>query len=449
MGIVASIIVAALLGALSFGYKSVREGAMGAALGLLGGSVILGSLRLCTFAADAASTEAVLGIGLAGAFAWMFGAGTRAVLGQRSADLGSGENRSGTYKLGWYWPWLLLSPTLLILILFLYLPAFQTFTLSTKLANLTSPRTADRCLSNFSDLMVESPTRIAMLPLVAIAMIWGVALWSKRSTPGTRSHSIAKTLQPMGILAVVFAFYFMFETESGTGGYRLIYLNTIIISLSIVALAMTVGLAMAYLAFGRIRGITVYRTLLIWPYAISPPVAGILFFMMFNATAGIFAFLADKIGIEFPNYTASAGMARGVIVLASVWKLLGYNLLFFLAGLQTVPRAQIEAATLDGANAWQRFRLIVMPALGPIAFFLLVTNLTYSFFEVYGTVDLLTKGAPASSTSVAIYEIIRVGVNNQNIGKGAAQSVLLFLAVIGLTAWQFRQSEGRVSYAGS
>jgi sn-glycerol 3-phosphate transport system permease protein len=137
------------------------------------------------------------------------------------------------------------------------------------------------------------------------------------------------------------------------------------------------------------------------------------------------------------------------IILASVWKLLGYNILFYLAGLQTVPRDQIEAAALDGASAYQRFRKIVIPALGPFTFFLLITNLTFSFFDIYGTIDFLTKGAPAGATSVAIYEIIRVGVDNGDLGRGAAQSVVLFLAVIGLTAWQFRQAEGRISYGSA
>ncbi len=447
MGIVASILVAALLGALSFGFKSIREGAMGAAIGLLGGGVILGSLGFCPFAADAESTEGVLGVALAGAFAWMFGAGTRAVFNQKAADLGSGEIRTGTYRLGWWWPWLLLSPTLLVLIFFLYVPAFQTFRLSTKLTRLGAPKVGERCLSNFSELLVINPTTVALVPLVAIAAIWGIALWNRRATPGTANKDIATAVQPFGILIFLFAIYFIFENENG--GYRQIYVNTLIISVFTVGLAMIAGLAMAYLAFGRVRGISIYRTLLIWPYAVSPPIAGILFFMIFNATGGILAALSSKVGIDFPNYTQTAWLARSTIIMASVWKLLGYNLLFFLAGLQTVPRQQIEAATLDGANAWQRFRLVVMPALGPISFFLLVTNLTYSFFDVYGTIDFLTKGAPAGATSVAIYEIIRVGVDNGNLGRGAAQSVVLFLAVIGLTAWQFRQSEGRISYGSA
>ncbi len=448
MGVVAALVIAAAVGVLSFGYKTKREVALGAALGVIGASVILGALGFCTFASDAESTEGVLGVALAGSFAWIFGSGTKAIFTQRAADLGSGEIRTGTFRLGWWWPWLLLSPTLVILVFFLYWPAYNTFTLSTKLTRLGTPRVGERCLSNFSELLVTSPSVVVMLPLTAVGIIWGIGLWHRRSDPGSWAHDFTRVIRPFGILIFLFSIYFIFENENG--GYRRIYLNTVIISSSIVIVSMVLGLALAYLTFQKIRGITVYRTLLIWPYAISPPVAGILFFMMFNATGGIFAAVSDSwFGYEFPNYATNATLARGTIILASVWKLLGYNLLFFLAGLQTVPREQIEAAALDGANSFQRFRSIVLPALGPIAFFLLITNLTFSFFDVYGTIDFLTKGAPAGATSVAIYELIRVGVNNGDLGRGAAQSVVLFLAVIGLTAWQFRQSEGRISYGSS
>jgi len=448
MGIVLSLIIAAAVGVLSFGHKTKREVALGSVLGVLGATVILAALGFCTFASDAESTEGVLGIGLAAAFAGIFGSGTRAVLGQRDAgESSSGDIRTGAYRLGWWWPWLLLSPTLIILIFFLYLPAYQTFTLSTKLTRLGAPRVADRCLSNYSELLVANPAIVVMLPMISVGIIWGVSLWSRRSEPGSKAYGIARMLQPLGIVLFLTSLYFIFENQDG--GYRRVYLNTVIISTGTVVLSMAFGLALAYLSYRHVRGITIYRTLLIWPYAISPPIAGILFFMMFNATGGIFAALATRWGFDFPNYTQSAFLARATIILASVWKLLGYNLLFFLAGLQTVPRDQIEAAAIDGANAWQRFRNIIVPALGPIAFFLLITNITYSFFEVYGTIDFLTKGAPAGATSVAIYEIIRVGVDNGDLGRGAAQSVVLFLAVIGLTAWQFHQSEGRISYGSA
>ncbi len=447
MALVISLIIAAAVGVLSFGYKSKRQGAVGALLGVTGALVILTALGYCTFASDAESTEAVLGVAVSTTFAWMFGAGARAVFNQRSADLGSGEIRTGTFKMGWWVPWLLLSPTLAVLVYFLYLPAYRTFTLSTKLTRLGTPRVGERCLSNFSELLVESPTTVVMLPMIGFGIIFGVSLWHKHSKPGSKAHEFTRVIQPFGILVFLFSIYFIFENENG--GYRGIYVNTLIISSSIVIISMVLGFSLAYLTYRNVRGITAYRTLLIWPYAISPPVAGILFFMMFNATGGIFAAVAENLGYDFPNYALNAQLARFTVIISSVWKLLGYNLLFFLAGLQTVPKDQIEAAALDGANSFQRLRAVVFPALGPIAFFLLITNLTYSFFDIYGTIDFLTKGAPAGATSVAIYEIIRVGVDNGDLGRGAAQSVVLFLAVIGLTAWQFRQSEGRISYGSA
>lgn len=447
VGVSIALLVAALMGVLSFGHSTKREAATGAALGALGGSLIMVAIGGCTFTHDAESTEGVLGVALSGAFGWMAGGGARAIFRQREKSSMTGEVTAGTFKIGWWWPWLLLMPTLIILVFFLYLPAYQTFTLSTKLTRLGAPRTADRCLSNFSELLVENPVTVVAIPLIAVAIIWGMGLWSRTTQAGTRSHDFSRALQPFGIIVLVVALYFIFENENG--GYRAVYFNTLTIALATVFFSMTVGLGLAYLAYNRVRGITAYRTLLIWPYAISPPVAGILFFMMFNSTGGIFAALSERVGYDFPNYAESAFLARGTIVLSSVWKLLGYNLLFFLAGLQTVPRDQIEAAALDGASSWNRFRFVVLPALGPIAFFLLITNLTFAFFDVYGTIDFLTKGAPAGATSVAIYEVIRVGVDNGDLGRGAAQSVVLFLAVIALTAWQFRQSEGRVNYAGS
>jgi len=290
-----------------------------------------------------------------------------------------------------------------------------------------------------------------LYPLLAIGAVYGARFWTRRTAPGTASHRAAGVASVGAMLSVFVALYAIFSP--GGGGqiaYRPIYINTVIISVGIVALGMIGGLAVAYLAFRDIRGGTLYRTLLIWPYAISPAVAGVLFFMIFDPTAGVFTHVMESwFGIDVPNYREHAVLAQGAIILASAWKILGYNILFYLAGLQTVPIDQIEAAVIDGASAWQRFTKIVLPALSPITFFLLVTNLTYAFFEVYATIDFMTKGAPAGKTSVAIYEIIRVGVNNGDLGRGAAQSVLLFIAVIGVTLWQFRTSGSRVSYGGA
>ena len=363
----------------------------------------------------------------------------------------AGEIRSGGYRMGWWVPWVLLAPTLAILVVFLYTPAIQTFTLSTRLTRLGAPRSVDVCFRNFSELLIAEPIRLVAYPLVAIAFVYGARFWLSRTTPGTWSRRGADIATIAAALSVFVALYAMFSPGgSGNVDFRSVYLTTVIISVGIVVVGMTLGLAVAYLAYRSLRGGSAYRTLLIWPYAISPAVAGVLFFMIFDPTAGIFTHAMESwFGIDVPNYRESTLLAQTAIILASSWKILGYNILFYLAGFQSVSLDQVEAAVIDGASPWQRFVKVVWPGLSPITFFLLVTNLTYAFFEIYATIDFMTKGAPAGDTSVAIYEIIRIGVNNGDLGRGAAQSVLLFIAVIGITLWQFRTSGRRVTYGGA
>jgi sn-glycerol 3-phosphate transport system permease protein len=457
--LIIGLIVAAILGPVyvwqNTDNATISRYGIGSAVAVLGAAVTPLAMNRCAFAEHATSVDNLLGYGL------MFGGAWLALLGARTfwdradgktqkADF-AGEIKTGGFRLGTWVPWVLLSPTLIILIVFLYFPAISTFTLSTKLARLAAPRTVDVCFSNFSELLITNPFRIVAYPLIAIALIYGARFWKSRSEKGTLSRTGADIAGVIAMLSVFVALYYMFSPGGGTQvAYRPVYLNTIIISVGIVAFGMIGGLAVAYLAFRNLRGAGVYRTLLIWPYAISPAVAGVLFFVIFDPTAGIFTHLMDSwFGIDVPNYREHAVLAQLSIILASGWKILGYNILFYLAGLQSVPLQQVEAALIDGATTWQRFTKIVLPALSPITFFLLVTNLTYAFFEVYATIDFMTRGAPAGKTSVAIYEIIRIGVNNGDIGRGAAQSVLLFIAVIGITVWQFRTSGERVSYGGS
>jgi sn-glycerol 3-phosphate transport system permease protein len=458
--LILGLVVAALLGPLYVWWRvdnpSVPRYGIASTAAVFGAAVTPIAMGQCGFAAETSGVDHLLAYGLMAAGAWLVLIGVHALFDRADGRVkeGSemtGEIRTGGYRMGWWVPWLLLSPTLAILVVFLYTPAIRTFTLSTQLARLGAPRSVEVCFGNFTELLITDPIKLVAYPLLAIAAIYGARFWVKRSAPGTLSRRAADIASVAAMLSVFVALWAMFSP--GGGGqvaYRPVYINTIIISVGIVALGMAGGLAVAYLAFRRIRGIGIYRTLLIWPYAISPAVAGVLFFMIFDPTAGIFTHLMDSwFGIDVPNYREHAGLAMAAIILASAWKILGYNILFYLAGLQTVPLEQIEAAVIDGASPWQRFKSIVLPALSPITFFLLVTNLTYAFFEVYATIDFMTKGAPAGRTSVAIYEIIRVGVNNGDLGRGAAQSVLLFIAVIAVTMWQFRTSGSRVSYGGS
>ncbi len=426
---------------------------VGGAVGLVGAAVSGWFLVGCAFGElDGANpgVQRVLAVGVVLCVGVAAAATLATVRGGGKGQAMLTELRSGTFKISWWWPWLLLAPTLAILAVFLYWPSFQTFALSTKLARRAfggGQRTVDVCLSNFSELMVASTALVAGLPLACCAIVAGLALWRRRTTLGSPSHQLAVALTPLGPASILVALYLIFAP--GRTGYRGVYVSTVIISVGIVALSMAIGLALAYLAVRRIRGSAVYRTLLIWPYAVSPPVAGILFFMMFDPTAGIIAHLLELVGIDMPNYRTSGPLAQATVILAATWKELGYNILFYIAALQMVPRDLIEAAALDGAGAVRRFFAIIVPTIAPVTFFLLVTNLTYAFFDVYGTVDFLTKGGPVGETTVAIYQIIRVGVETGDIGRGAAQSALLFIAVIALTVWQFKRSEGKITYGGA
>lgn len=455
------LIIAAVAGAgyvrLNIDNPTVQRYGIGSATAILGAAVSPLAMDQCGFASETSGVDHLFAWGLMFGGGWLALIIMRGVLDRRdgkAATAGSmaGEIRTRGFNLGWWVPWVLLSPTLIILIVFLYAPAIQTFTLSTKLSIQGAPKSIDVCFGNFTELLITNPIQLVAYPLGAVALIYGARFWAGHSRSGSLSRRGAEMAGVIGMLSVFVALYAMFSPTSGGGqiAYRPVYVNTMIITIGIVVIGMASGLAVAYLVFRNLRGGGVYRTMLIWPYAISPAVAGLLFFMIFDPTAGIFTYAMESLfGIEVPNYRESAVLAQLSIILASSWKIIGYNILFYLAGLQTVSTDQIEAALIDGASSWSRFTKIVLPALSPITFFLLITNLTYAFFEVYATIDFMTKGAPAGKTSVAIYEIIRVGVNNGQLGRGAAQSVLLFVAVIAITVWQFKTSGERVSYGGS
>ena len=454
-GLVAAAVFGLVFLARTQRYRTPRRLGIGAAVAVIAAAIPPLGTGLCGFSEEASEVDHVLSFSLMFVASWIALIVVRSLYDRNDGESGdtwttAGEIRSGGFRMRAWVPWLLLSPTLVILVVFLYTPAVQTFTLATRLARLGAPNSIDVCLSNFSELLIVDPVKVVAYPLIAVAAVYGSAWWRRATTKDTWSHRLAEVASALSVLGVFVALYAIFSP--GGGGqvaYRPVYLNTLIITAGVVATGMAGGLGIAYLAFRDIRGASLYRTLLIWPYAISPAVAGILFFMIFDPTAGIFQYAAETwFGIDVPNYRENAVLAQTAIILASGWKILGYNILFYLAGLQTVPTSQIEAALIDGASAWKRFTKIVLPALSPITFFLLVTNLTYAFFEIYATIDFMTKGAPAGKTSVAIYEIIRVGVNNGDLGRGAAQSVLLFVAVIVITLWQFRTSGERVSYGG-
>jgi sn-glycerol 3-phosphate transport system permease protein len=195
-----------------------------------------------------------------------------------------------------------------------------------------------------------------------------------------------------------------------------------------------------------VRGAAFYKTVLMLPYAIAPAIAGVLWLFLFNPSFGIVGAALHRVGVDW-DYLLNRRQALLLVIIAAAWKQIGYNFLFFLAGLQAIPRSLIEAAALDGANAGRRFWRIIFPLLAPIGFFLLVVNIVYAFFDTFGIIQNVTQGGPGQSTQILVYKVWYDGVVGLDLGSSAAQSVILMAIVIALTAIQFRFVERRVHYA--
>ena len=220
---------------------------------------------------------------------------------------------------------------------------------------------------------------------------------------------------------------------------------TVVFSISVAALAMGLALLLAVMADRVIKGSTGYKTLLIWPYAVAPAIAGVLWWFLFNPTIGILAYALRAVGYDW-NHFINGTDAMILIVIASAWKQVSYNFLFFLAGLQAVPRSLIEAAAIDGAGPARRFWTIIFPLLSPTTFFLLVVNVVYAFFETFGVVHATTSGGPGQATTIMVYKVFNDGFIGLDLGSSAAQSVILMILVISLTLLQFRYIERKVQY---
>lgn len=321
------------------------------------------------------------------------------------------QSTSGYFKHGWV-AILLLLPTLIILAVFLYYPAFEVVDGSMQRASVRiGAEPTFVCLDNYNTLM-----------------------------------------------------------ESRLYAYENSLTVTAKVTAAVVLVSMAISLMIANLAYQKIAGASIYRTLLIWPYAISPIVAGAIFLVMFNPQVGIINWILAELaeigifkdilmeifGTTRPEWFSNPKLAIWVIIGASVWNILGFNILFYIAGLQSVPEDLLEAASIDGANSIQRFFLIKFPLLSPYTFFLLVTNVTYAFYGIFGVVDRLTQGGPptpgnsrAGATDVLIYSLYEtafVGTRNK-LGIANAQSLILFLFVAGITIIQFRIIEQRVTYS--
>ncbi len=220
---------------------------------------------------------------------------------------------------------------------------------------------------------------------------------------------------------------------------------TIVFSAATALVSMAVALLLATAADKVVRGQTFYRTLLIWPYAVAPAVAGMLWLFMFNPAMGTLAYLLRSTGFQW-DPLLKGDQAMALIVVAAAWKQISYNFLFFVAGLQAIPKSLIEAAAIDGARGSRRFWTIIFPLLAPTTFFLLVVNTVYAFFDTFGIIHAVTGGGPAKATETLVYKVYNDGFVNLNLGSSAAQSVILMIIVIGLTAFQFRFVEKRVHY---
>lgn len=386
----------AAIGAIVLGFVFQRAGrlallggALGAVAGALGAILFVAPLDYCTFEADRGSIDAAFGFILVAAGIALVVAPLSWLAGKllRGEPLISSTDQStqGTFK-HWWIAVPLLAPTLIILAVFLYYPSAETVRLSTMLSRLGARREVFVCMDNFTRL-VEDPTYL---------------------------DTIGRTMY---------------------------------MSFFIVVLSMGLSLLIASMAHLPLKGASIYRILLVWPYAMSPAVAGIIFLLMFNPSGGIINYLTGNwFGFKL-GWLNDPQVAPWTIIIASVWKSMGFNILFYIAGLQNVPKDLIEAGAIDGAGVLRRFWSIVWPLLSPTTFFLVVTNVTYAFFETYATIDYLTPGGgPLQSTTTMMYRVIQLGVYNNDMGKAAAQSIVLFMMVIGLTLVLFRTGGRQVTY---
>ena len=227
--------------------------------------------------------------------------------------------------------------------------------------------------------------------------------------------------------------------------YLASFYTTALFSTLVAVLGIGISLMLAVFADRITRGALAYKTLLIWPYAVAPAVAGVLWLFMFAPSVGVVSYWLRAMGIDW-NHLLNSRHAMTLVVMAAVWKQISYNFLFFLAGLQSIPKSLIEAAAIDGARPWRRFWTIVFPLLSPTTFFLLVINIVYAFFDTFGIIDAATQGGPGKETAILVYKVYYDGFKAMDLGGSAAQSVVLMAIVVVLTVVQFRFVEKKVNY---
>ncbi len=227
--------------------------------------------------------------------------------------------------------------------------------------------------------------------------------------------------------------------------YLASFYTTAIFSTAVAVMGISLSLLLAVFADRIVKGALIYKTLLIWPYAVAPAVAGVLWLFMFAPSVGVVSYALNAMGVDW-NHLLNSTHAMTLVVMAAVWKQISYNFLFFLAGLQSIPKSLIEAAAIDGARPWRRFWTIVFPLLSPTTFFLLVINIVYAFFDTFAIIDAATQGGPGKDTAILVYKVYYDGFKAMDLGGSAAQSVVLMVIVVALTVVQFRFVEKKVNY---
>lgn len=371
-------------------HKPLVGGVLGGVAGIIGASLFMLPLNFCTFESERTVADVTVGlllIGLGVAItAWLgYWILSRLLTGERL--LPYADQFPGAFSGRWagLMAFLFLLPTIIILTLFNYVPMGQTFQYATLLARFGTAKTKFVCLNNFTSLLTQNDYLRSLL------------------------------------LSFLFA-------------------------ASIVIIGLSISLFIATMAYQPVKGARIYRSFLIWPYALSPIVVGTIFQLLMNPNAGVINHVLDStVGFKI-NWLLDPTLAPITIILASVWNLVGFNILFYIAGLQNIPTDLLEAASIDGANTLQRFFRVTFPLLSHFTFFLVVTNSIYAFFETFGLIHVLTKGGPLGTTTTAIYNVYLLGIQGKDLGRSAAQSIILLGVVIGITVLQFRISRNNVTY---
>ncbi|MCY3799552.1 MAG: sugar ABC transporter permease [Chloroflexi bacterium] len=424
-------ILASALGALVAGAILKRRGrglrggmALGAVAGLLGSLAAMIPLQYCVLDPEhhmffkinvlggtvTVNAVVVLGVLLVIVVAWAFALAIDRLRHHWGAVRGSAvwkaDTAPGTFIGYDLTPWIFLAPIVVGLAVFTYYPAAQNFFLGTQIARRGVAKTAFNCLDNFASL-ITSRLQDAHYFILSDGFIW----------------------------------------HAENARYLAVFGNSLFFSVFIVIVANVLGLSIALLASQKIRGASIYRTLMIWPYAISGVVVGIVFAILLGGGgSGFLNQVLQLLGFEPLPFLSDPWWARVAVGAAAAWNKLGFNMLIYIAALQAVPMELMEAASIDGANAWKRFLHVTIPMISPYIFFVVFLNLNYSFFDLFAVIENLTEGGPVNATTNLVVDIIRVGVEARDIGKAAAQSIVLFMVVIGLTYIQFRVMGRRVTY---